>query len=87
MKSSLNSVSSCLKVVDTRRNAYSALLFIAPTMLAAIVVVAILLQGFRRAFENFEDFKTFLITVESAFGIYVNILVFAIFDRVPKRKT
>jgi ABC-type sulfate transport system permease component len=61
--------------------AYAGLLFIVPTILATVRMAAISLQAFRKAFENFEDFKIFLMTVESAFAVYANTLVFAIFNR------
>jgi hypothetical protein len=60
---------------------YSSLLFVFPGVLSGIVLVAIWLQAFGRAFDNFEDFKLFVMTFESVFAVYVGIVVYSLFEK------
>jgi hypothetical protein len=60
---------------------FAFLVTILPTILVLVVCAAIWAQAFKRVFDNFEDFKTFLLSIESAFAIYVSMLVYGLFGR------
>jgi len=70
---------------DRVTGVYSGLLFALPTLLVVVVLTAMWLQAYKRAFENFEDFKTFVMTFESAFAVYVSVVIYALFE--PKSLT
>jgi hypothetical protein len=75
-------------LVDTSQKVtgvYAGLLFGLPTLLVVVISTAIWLQAYKRAFENFEDFKTFVMAFESAFAVYVSVVVYALFE--PKALT
>lgn len=52
-----------------------------PTVLAIIVAVSIWIKAHNLAFADFEDFKRFLIALESIFAVYVGMLIYALFPR------
>lgn len=64
---------------------FVTLAFALPMLFAAIVAGCTLLKAFGYAFENFEQFKTFLGIIQSAFAVYVGLFVTSLFEsREPK---
>lgn len=60
---------------------YSVLSFAIPLVLVAIIGAAIRFKAYNTAFENFEDFKRFLLIVESLFAAYVGMFVYSLFEK------
>jgi len=70
------------KDTTSRVNAiYVSLFLLLPFIFSSIVAIAIWLQAHNQAFENFEDFKSFVMTIESAFAIYVGMFVYSLFQK------
>ena len=61
--------------------AYSFLSFLIPCLLVTIFGVATVLKAFNKVFDDFEDFKRFLILVESLFAAYVGMFVYSLFEK------
>ncbi len=62
---------------------YAAMSFIFPGVFTVLVAACILLQACKVGFEDFEQFKTTLLTLESAFAVYIGIFVYSMFEK-PK---
>jgi hypothetical protein len=60
---------------------FAALLFVIPFIATLVVCSAIWAQAYKKTFENFEDFKRFVMIFESAYAIYASILIYSIFER------
>jgi hypothetical protein len=60
---------------------YSALSFAIPIVLVSMFAVAMALKVFNKAFASFEDFKRFVMLVESLFGAYVGMFVYSLFEK------
>ncbi len=61
--------------------AFVVITLLLPLVLAVIVAIAIWLKAYSLAFSDFEDFKRFLITIESIFAVYVGMLIYTLFPR------
>ena len=73
---------------DTSRpvtRTFAALVFTIPFLAMLVICAAIWAQAYRHVFDNFEDFKRFVMVFESAFAVYASMLVYAIFDRKQSR--
>jgi hypothetical protein len=65
---------------------FAALSFVFPILFTTAVLAAVLLQAFNAAFENFEDFKRFLLAIETAFAVYVGRFVYSMFEKQEEQK-
>jgi hypothetical protein len=54
-----------------------------PGLFAGIVIVSIELLVYNKAFKNFEDAKTFILSVESIFAVSCGVLIYSIFHKDP----
>jgi len=61
--------------------AFKFLSLLFPISLTICICISIWLQGFNLAFDNFEDFKHFILIVQSLFSIYSGYLIYTIFDK------
>jgi hypothetical protein len=66
---------------------YALLIIVFPLILATIVCASMWMEAFSKGFENFDDFKTLLLALESAFAIYVSLLVYSLFDKKSDSKS
>ena len=60
---------------------FVALTLLLPLLLAGLTIVAIAVKAYNLVFTDFEDFKRFLIALESIFAVYVGMLIYALFPR------
>jgi hypothetical protein len=60
---------------------YSIISFVIPLLLVTIFGLSIGLKAFNKAFADFEDFKRFLILIESMFAAYVGMFVYSLFEK------
>jgi hypothetical protein len=67
-------------------NTFSALFFVFPGIFAAVIAASIWFQAYSLVFGNFETFKTVLITIESAFAVYIGMFVYSLFEKHPAAK-
>jgi glucan phosphoethanolaminetransferase (alkaline phosphatase superfamily) len=65
-------------------SAFKLLSYLFPTLFSFSVLLAIWLQGYHLAFSNFEDFKSFILAMESLFAAYSGYFVYTLFE---KKKT
>lgn len=63
--------------------AYVALSFGMPSLLIIMLAVAIGMKAFNSVFANFEDFKRFLLLMESLFAAYAGMFVYSLFEQRP----
>ncbi|WP_431113229.1 hypothetical protein [Variovorax paradoxus] len=63
--------------------AYVGLSFGMPALLVVMVAVAVGMKAFNYVFANFEDFKRFLLLLESLFAAYAGMFVYSLFERKP----
>ena len=66
---------------------YSALAFAVPLLLVAIVALSIWFKAHNQVFANFEDFKRFLLLIESLFAAYTGMFVYSLFEKVAVAAT
>lgn len=60
---------------------YIILTLALPALLVGVIAIAIGLKAHNQAFANFEDFKRFLLLVESLFAAYVGMFVYSLFEK------
>ena|SRR5215208_4747559 len=60
---------------------FAFLFFLFPALFALVIMAAIWAQAHNAVFRNFEEFKTFLMTLESAFAIYIGLFVYSLFQK------
>src|SRR4051794_35002533 len=60
--------------------AYAFLAFFLPCVFIAALSVVVLLKSYNKGFASFEDFKTSVGVIESAFGIYVGQFIYSMFE-------
>lgn len=65
---------------------YAALSFVFPLLFTVVVLAAVMLQAFNMAFEDFEEFKRFLLAIETAFAVYVGRFVYSMFEKPEEQK-
>jgi hypothetical protein len=59
---------------------FVVLSFLFPGVFILVIVVAVTLQAFSLAFDNFENFKGTLVLIEGAFAVYVGKFVASLFE-------
>jgi succinate dehydrogenase/fumarate reductase cytochrome b subunit len=66
---------------------FSFLFFVFPALFALVMAASIWAQAMSAVFRNFEEFKTFIMTIESAFAVYIGLFVYSLFQKqtVAKR--
>ena len=60
---------------------FSFLFFAFPALFALLIAASIWAQAMSFVFRNFEEFKTFIMTIESAFAIYIGLFVYSLFQK------
>lgn len=71
---------------DSTKNvtaAYSSLSFLMPLLLVTVMGLSIVLKAYNKVFEHFEDFKRFLLLVESLFAAFAGMFVYSLFEKRP----
>lgn len=63
--------------------AYAGLSFGMPLLLVVMVAMAVGMKAFNYVFANFEDFKRFLLLLESLFAAYAGMFVYSLFEQRP----
>lgn len=66
---------------------YALLSLVFPATFLVAIFAGIFLQAYSLAFENFEEFKRFLLTVETAFAVYVGMFIYSMFERKKTKQT
>ena len=66
--------------------AFSFLFFAVPALFAVVIAGSIFAQAMSAVFRNFEEFKTFIMTIESAFAVYIGLFVYSIFQKQATAK-
>ena len=62
-------------------SAYAAMSFAMPSVIVLVLALSIWLKANNRVFDNFEDFKRFLLLVESLFAGYAGMFVYSLFEK------
>lgn len=60
---------------------YTCLSFGIPLILVTVFTVSVTLKAYNKVFADFEDFKRFLLLVESLFAVYVGMFVYSLFEK------
>jgi hypothetical protein len=61
---------------------YTLMAFTMPLLLVVIVGLSVGLKAHNKVFANFEDFKRFLLLIESLFAAYTGMFVYSLFEKV-----
>ena len=61
--------------------AFRFLSYLFPTLFTISILTAVWLQGYKKAFTDFEDFKQFVLVMESLFAAYSGYFVYTLFDK------
>lgn len=67
--------------------AFSILSFAFPITFVTLILVATILQANSLVFSNFEDFKSFLLAIESTFATYIGYFIYSMFKPVKSIRT
>jgi hypothetical protein len=62
-------------------NTYAMLFFLFPGLFSIVIAASIWCQAHTIVFRNFDDFKNFIITIESAFAVYIGLVVYSLFHK------
>ena len=62
---------------------YTVMAFTMPLLLVVIVGLSVYLKAHNKVFANFEDFKRFLLLIESLFAAYTGMFVYSLFEKLP----
>ncbi|WP_147289960.1 hypothetical protein [Crenobacter cavernae] len=68
-------------------NTYAVLSFAFPLFTALLIGVSVIMKAYNNGFDNFEDFKRFLITIETLFGAYMGALIYSLFGKPKSNRT
>jgi hypothetical protein len=66
---------------------YVAFSFLMPTIMVVIVGLSLWFKANNQIFDNFEDFKRFLLLMESLFAGYAGMFVYSLFEKKPAAGT
>lgn len=61
--------------------AFRFLSYLFPFLFTLSILTAIWLQGYNKAFSNFEDFKSFILVMESLFATYSGYFIYTLFEK------
>lgn len=60
---------------------FSCLSFALPSVLITVLGLSVMLKAFNKVFADFEDFKRFLLLMESLFAGYAGMFVYSLFEK------
>lgn len=63
--------------------AFRLLSYLFPTLFTISILVSTWLEGYNKAFKDFEDFKAFILIMESLFATYSGYFVYTLFEKGP----
>lgn len=65
---------------------YASFMYIFPAMFVTIILIAIWTKAYNKTFDDFEDFKKFLLIFEALFAGYVGLFVYSVFKKPISKK-
>jgi hypothetical protein len=60
---------------------YTSMALTMPLLLVVILGLSVGLKAYNKVFANFEDFKRFLLSIESLFAVYSSMFVYSLFEK------
>lgn len=60
---------------------FKFLSYLFPSLFTISILIAVWSQGFKKAFSDFEDFKSFILVIESLFAAYSGYFIYTLFEK------